>query len=442
MPHTAKKVEVHLDLTRVFQTVDGFGVNLNPRYWAGPTLLPVMDLLLDDLGATLFRVDLWGRSNWIDPDGELGRAALAEDHLSCVYESDAFQRGWALMRYLNEYGVEPCLSCSGDVPPWMLGSDGKTLQDIESFTDMLASFVDWTRCVKDIRFTYFSPLNETDQGSPRGPLVSPEDYVKVCELLDEKLTRRGLDDIRLMVGEQGRFGPEYINALVKSPALKKRIGVFGLHSESDLPDDAYKRVSAVLHNSPYRGRRLWMSKFGDLDQSGEKEWYVAWAMASRLMDHLEGGFSASLAWDAFDSYQEHERSWSISGLLRTGLHVFTPKKRFYALKQIYRFVLPGFTRIEAYADNPDVRVLAFCDPERAELTVVGMNLSAARTYYLNVDSPTIPTSIRNARAEHYRTSEHENCALVERIPVRGMSQPFTGMSVQVPPDSIFTLTTL
>jgi O-glycosyl hydrolase len=438
----ARKVDVHLDLTRVYQTIDGFGVNFNPRYWTGMALLPTMDLLLDDLGATLFRVDIWGRSNWIDPDGELGREALTPDHLACIYESDVFEHGWEFMRYLNECGIEPTLSCSGDLPGWMLGSDGKTLQDYEAYTDMLVSLVEWARRKEDIRFTYFSPMNEPDTGSPKGPLATPEAFVKVCEMLDARLSEHHLDDIRMVVAEQGHFDRDYLYALVNCEGLQKRIGAFGMHSYADIAVDSYKTLANVIHNSSYRGRRLWMSEFGDLDQSGDREWYVAWTMASRLMDHLAAGFHAALAWDAFDSFQEHERAWSISGLLRTGLNTFTPKKRFFALKHFYRFIMPGFTRIEAYADNPDVRVLAFSDPDRAELTVVGMNQSEARTYYLNVDSPTIPTSIRSAKADYYRTSETENCALVDRIPVRGMSQPFTGMSIQLPPDSIFTLTTL
>jgi hypothetical protein len=442
MSNPGKKADIFLDLTRTYQRIDGFGVNINARYWVDQKLLPAMDLLLDELGATLYRVDIWGKSNWIDPDGEIGPAALAEPHLATIYQSDVFQHAWALMHYLNECGIEPYLTCSGDVPVWMLAEDGKTLQDYESFTEMLVSLIEWACRTENIHFSLFGPLNETDLGSPEGPLLSPEEYVKVCELLDAKLNQRGLDEIRLVAPEQACVEPGFIQALVQSQRLHRRLGVFSLHNYTDLHEDAYLSVTSAVRNSSYQGRHLWISEFGDLDQTGEREWYVAWTLASRLMDHLAAGFNASLAWDAFDNFHEHDQSWTIYGLLRFGLRTFTPKKRFYALKQVFRFVLPGFERVEAVSDNPDLRVLAFADPERSEMTIVGMNLSAARTYYLNIDSPTIPESLRAAKVDYYRTSEQENCALVEHVAVRGTNEPFCGISVQVPPDSIFTLTTV
>ena len=175
--------------------------------------------------------------------------------------------------------------------------------------------------------------------------------MRACEILDDKLTRRGLTGIRFVVAEQSHFNPDYIAALAASPKLNERTQVFALHDYADISPALYGEVNAVLRASQHAGKPLWMIEFGDLDQSGEQEWYLAWVMVSRLFDQLEAGYRAALGWDAFDNYHDHNEFWTIYGLLRTGLHVYTPKKRYYAVKQIFRFVRPGFIRIAARCDQ-------------------------------------------------------------------------------------------
>ena len=122
-------VNLRVNVDQLYQKIDGFGVNTNSKYF-DPRLMPAMNFLVDDLGATLYRVDIWGKSNWIDPDGTLGKkAALAPEHLASIHQGDIFQRGWEMMRWLNAHGIRPYLTASGIVPSWMLASDGKTLSD-------------------------------------------------------------------------------------------------------------------------------------------------------------------------------------------------------------------------------------------------------------------------------------------------------------------------
>ena len=156
MASAGKRVDVHLDPQREYQSIDGFGVNLNTKYWtgSGERLRPALDLLL---------------------------------------------------------------------------SDGATLADYDAFAEMQASLADWACRREGINFQWFGPLNESDLGSPEGPKVTPQEYVKVCEVLDEKLTDRGLDDIRLIVPEAAHFTPAYLRELVKSTRLTDRIHAFSMH---------------------------------------------------------------------------------------------------------------------------------------------------------------------------------------------------------------------
>jgi hypothetical protein len=200
-------LQITIDGRRSFQSIDGFGVNINSKYFIGDQLLPAMHLLVDDLGATLYRVDIWGKSDWIDPTGQSGPSALEPAHLAAVYQGEIFQRGWALMRWLNSRGIQPYLTASGDVPAWMLAEDGRTLKDLESFGAMLVSMLVWAKKKENLRFTLFGPLNETDIGQPEGPLVDPATFLHVGEILDRQMAEQGLDDIRLVVAEQADFNP-------------------------------------------------------------------------------------------------------------------------------------------------------------------------------------------------------------------------------------------
>jgi O-glycosyl hydrolase len=439
MTHPGKLITVHVDATRTFQTIDGFGVNINSRYW-DDHLLPAMDLLLNDLGATLYRVDIWGKSNWLDPDGSIGRAeALTPEHQSKILDGPVFRRGWGMMRWLNQHGIQPYLTASGIVPPWMLGPDGKTLADFEAFAEMMATMVEWAKRKEGLDFTLFGPLNETDIGDPEGPTAAPADYVSACEALDAELRARKLDDIRLVVAEQGHFNADYLKALVASPVLQERIRVFGMHDYWDIPETLYREVTDVVAGSAHAGKSMWMTEFGDLEQSGAREWYVAWVMASRLFDQLEAGYSGALVWDAYDNYHDHNEYWTIYGLLRTGLHLHTPKKRYHAMKQVFRFVRPGFQRVAVTCDSPDLRLLAFVSPERDRLTLTGINSGAAPAR-LSGEISAAAGSLKGDRVSCYRTTETENCALTDTAPVQARNWPFRGIDICVPPASIFTIT--
>ena len=460
MPNIMSRTDMRVDARKEYQEIDGFGVNINSKHWDDGGLIPVMELLTEDLGATLFRVDIYGKSNWIDPDNEKDASVLNREEYEKIYSSSVFRSGWSMMRYLNEKKIEPVIVATGDVPTWMLGDkkrsidhipkwmqrDTKQLEQYEHFSNMMVSLLDWARNEEGIRFKYFSPLNETDIGSPEGPSVSPEEFVKVMEVLDAKLEEKGLDDVRLVVGDQALFSSLYVEALVKSEALLGRIGAFGMHTYGwdrryfdRTADEEYSRLGRIIKDSPYAGCRLWMTEYGDLDQSGEREWYVAWVSTSRLLKSLEHGFNGAMVWDAYDNYHEHDGAWTIYGLVRNARRVYTPKKRYYAAKQVYRFVLPGFVRVGVENEWEGIKMLGFANPERTKVTLVGMNLSD-KGVYVNINLEEFSEGIMSEKVSYYRTTENEDCVKVKEVDVRSSNYPFHGIAVTVPAYAIFTLT--
>lgn len=439
MPDMLNLMNIMVDGRRAMQTIDGFGVNINSKYWDGGSLAPVLDLLAEDLGATLFRVDIFGKSDWIDPENVLDSSALNPYMYKQIYTNPVFRDGWALMKHLNSRGIKPYLTASGVVPRWMCAEDGRTLARYDEFCDMMVSLVDWARLREGIDFSLFGPLNETDLGPPEGPLVSPQEYVEVAALLDKKLTEAGLDDIRLVYAEQGRFNADFLSALARREELAGRIGRIGMHTYSDLGGESFDTLRAAVKGTAYDGVPVWMSEYGDLDQSGEREWYIAWVSTRRLLNCLAQGFSGAMQWDAYDNYHDHDEAWTIYGLIRNARRIYTPKKRYYAAKQVYRFVPPGFERVGLLASGGQLNALAFADRERRRFTVVGMNESA-EGFHLNVKLDGFAKDAAAGPASCWRTTESENCVLAETVQLEPRNWPFDGFAVQLPPRSIFTLT--
>jgi len=428
-----------IDLSKTYQKIDGFGVNINSKYWDNGALRPVLDLLIDDLGAVLFRVDVYGKSNWIDPDNKLGPSSLSQENYQRIYKSRVFENGWGMMRHLNERGINPYITASGIVPSWMT-SDGKTLSEYDYFAEMMHSFISWARYKENIKFKLFGPLNETDIGPPEGPKIETEEIVKVITTLDKRF-KDGLEDIKFVLPEQAFFNTNYVKHLINDPELARRIGVISMHMYSNIPIETLKEFVDTIKRSLCSNCSIWMGEYGDLDQSGEMEWYVAWISTYRLFNILTAGFNGAIFWDAYDNYHDHDEAWTIYGLLRVGRRIFTPKKRYYAAKQIYRFVRPGFVRVNAEIETEKVRILAFTDDKKDELTIVGMNLSY-EPLYLNGFIEGEASSIENKLLAYYRTTEEEDCVKIKDLKTKTRNYPHHGILFSVPPRSIFTVTTV
>jgi O-glycosyl hydrolase len=437
---TRRILRAKVDCRRRHQSLDGFGVNINSKCWNDGALEPVMGTLVDDLGATLFRQDVCGRSDWPDPRNEMSAAkALSDGHLERTYAGVDFRNGMGMGKHLNRRGIEPYMTLSGVVPKWMCAPDGSTLKDFRAFAEMAASFAEWARKEAGIRYTLFGPMNETDIGPPEGPKAGPKEYVRACETLIEALDRRGLKDLKLVVAEQAHFNLDYVRAFLSRPRLCPRIGVFAMHKYGDGRMEA---AVSLVRKGPARDARVWMTEFGDLEQGGDREWLTAWVIFRRLMDTISDGYNAALNWDAFDNYHDHDESWSIYGLIRYGLRTWTPKKRFYAMKQAYRFIRPGAILVETEQPDRDVRLQAFMSPDGDHLTVTGMN-DSEQGAVIEVTAAGLDEGRFPRRALVCATTVDLDCATLaetQAVPTnwpKGVRMEFT-----VPPASIFTASTV
>jgi O-glycosyl hydrolase len=83
-----------VNASHTLQTCEGFGVNITPNQWRNGNLKPTLNLLVDDLGATLFRFDCTGLANWLDPAKRQKDGTWPTNYLDSVYRSKTFTDAW------------------------------------------------------------------------------------------------------------------------------------------------------------------------------------------------------------------------------------------------------------------------------------------------------------------------------------------------------------
>ena len=144
-----------------------------------------------------------------------------------------------------------------------------------------------------------------------------------------KMDAAGLGDVKLvLICDSPPVSVERHRPLLHDADLVGRVAAFSHHTYGDgnvgdagpgwyLGDSPQAELAQALAMSPHRGVGLWMTEYGDLDQTGLVEWGVAWRSTRRLMKFVADGFSAGIAWDAFDNLHEHDGVWALYGLLET-----------------------------------------------------------------------------------------------------------------------------
>lgn len=459
---TAPSKRIIINAAKAGHAIDGFGVNITPAQWNNGNLKPVIDQLVDDLGATLFRFDCVGLADWLDPSKRNGDGSYPESYLQQVYTGKVFSDAWATFRYLNAKHIMPQFSISGRIPP-ALGrkDDPRHLEDYDGYAEMVVSMLWWAREKEGLQFSLLSPFNETDAGFPEGPAVGIDDIHPAMLAILNKLDAYNLKDVRLILLDDAYAVLLRIAPILNDTALKNRIAAFGAHTYGNgaegesggwFEEKSHEaRLVAAVNESFYNGLPWWMTEYGDLDQTNEIEFEFAWRSTRRLLKLLSDGFTAAQAWDAFDNLHEHDAAWATYGLFKTDTTnwTYTAKHRYYAAKQVYRFVPKGFRTVEiAPPDNgqfdvfkkwhnplKNIRLIAFVSPDGNDLTIVGMS-QVESDVKLDIDLSSLHIA-DGRQMKYYRTSRHEYCDKIEELTVRNAN-----VAITLKERSIFTLTTV
>jgi len=437
-----------------YQVIDGFGVNFNGTYFRDAQK-PMINMLIDDLGATLFRLDPYGLSNWEAVNDNNDAGSMNWEYYNDRYSIPTFEASWAAARYLNTRGIRPILALSGIAPEWMLDSNAAPPQHkvcggsaamggaasmkpshlnpamYEEFAEEVVSLPVYARTKARINFDYFGPLNETDCYPAEGPRVDPIEMPRVLAAIARRMRKEGLGGVKLVVAEQAIVTTDYIGPILQDPELMNQIGVFAFHTYGK--ESVGPQVERA-HQSKYAAIPVWLTEYGDLndlDKSAQNEWKnFSLASTQRVLTALNQGAGAALYWDAYDNYHEHYPRLTFYGLIKNTDHIYSPKKRYYAAKQLYRFVRPGSRRIGATTDAATLLVSAFHDGATNSLIIVGAKQGGPTRVELALSQARSMPAVWAL----YESTPTLNCVKVNDVPVREGIAAF-----DLPQEAIFTL---
>jgi O-glycosyl hydrolase len=439
------QARIAVDPGQKFQQLQGFGINYTGPYFRNDQKA-MFDMLIDDLGATMFRVVPYlVYSNWEETSG-----AKDWEYWNDRYSTPIFEATWNGLRYLNSRGIRPMIALMGPVPVWMTDKNPppprhKVCQEdtpanlqghlspamYDEFAEEVVSMVEYARIQAHIDLEYFSPFNETDCYPPEGPRIDPDEAPKVLEAVTRRLKKEGLGDVRLAVADNAVITNDYTDPILEDDELMKQVGVFTFHTYGENSvGPQVERVKA----SKYQRIPVWLTEYGDLndeDKTFENQWRnFSLAANRRALTALNQGASAIFFFDAFDDYEECAKRLCFYGLFRSASHVYSPKKSYYATRQLYHFVRPGWRRIGVTAGSPGLTLSAFQGSSSEELVVVGVKEGGPSRFQIALpQTGTGPTCW-----DLYETTRELDCQKIGTVPVRdGHAE------VELPAEAVFTL---
>jgi O-glycosyl hydrolase len=222
-----------IDGSQAFQSIDGFGVNVNSASWKGGELRPALDLLIDQLGATIFRVVV-DNADWEAINDDADPDTFEWTAYNSVYASPKFEALWSTMAYLNHKGITQhlILTVMGPVAKWMGGSHIAPAAEDE-WVEMISSLVSYARTTRNLQFGLLAPMNEPDWDGIEGPRVDQWQYVRLMQKLAQKLDGLGLSSIRLVGPDTASADAgvqSYFPEMMANPVLMAKLAHFGLHN--------------------------------------------------------------------------------------------------------------------------------------------------------------------------------------------------------------------
>ncbi len=401
-----KTFNISIDGAFRYQKMDGFGVNINPAWWYNgeygdaETIIPALDLLIDSLGATIFRVVI-EEIDWEAENDDSDPSHFNWDYYNSVFSGKKFRCIRDVLQYLNKRGISKDLMISfmGAAPSpaplaakdpsksWMGGTDYTISPDKEEeLAESMAAFLFYMRNTAKINFCLVSPMNETDviswsrsaehpDGIVEGPNIpDPVQYVRIVRKLAKRLDSIGMSDIRFVAPDAAgdKLFTGIMDEMVKDTYLMGKLASWGVHQYGN---DAANYLKIV--NSPANLTRAY--------------WITETAGISNMLGQLDDDARAYIFWDGFDCVYQHGRrngygdvppnDWAfwmkpedgkplIEYLQETG--EWKPRKQFYQHAQLMKFIKPGAVRLGLTGQDTLILAHAFGNTD-GRLVITGQN---------------------------------------------------------------------
>lgn len=378
--HAASSLTV--DVTRPQQVIDGFGVNANVHSWHDGELRPAIDAIAA-MGATTWRVII-DRADWEATNDDADPFSFNWNYYRGIYEQGKMADLWDTIAAIeSKPGQLVMIDAMGGVPDWIGGSRIDADQEDE-WVEMIASLVYYGRVYRHLRIDLLGPMNEPDWDGVEGPAVGPQQYVRVLHKLAVRLDELGLGSTKLVgpdTASAAAAASSYYPAMTADPVVMDHLAAVGIHNYSGSDGG----IGAAIAAGKFPSMKYWVTEFSapcvgcDTGAPNRANWTFASEAVEQAFSYLDAGASGALAYDAWDGFYEHHNSMGYWGLLAydAGTGTYTPRKSYYALQQLMRFVPPGAHRIAARtSEGSPVEVEAFAHEPTGRLTMVLRNAAS------------------------------------------------------------------
>ncbi len=456
-------VSLEVDGANKFRKIDGFGVNINTAWWYNGNfrdahvVRPAIDMLIDSLGATIFRAVIE------DMDWEAVNDDNDPDHFNWnyynkVFSNARFQGVWNTLLYLNQKGITDGLiisfmGCPPAADPlaekdrqksWMGDTDYTISPAMEDeFVESIAALLYYARYTVKIKFTLVSPMNETDivsstkstehpDGIVEGPNIPDAvQVVRIIEKLAKKLDAIGMSDIRFVTPDAAgdHLFESFFDVMVKDPYLMGKLAQWGVH---DYGNNA-KNYFNIINNPANPNKSFWVTEMAGI---------------RNLMGQLGDSARSYIFWDGFDCVYQHARrngygnippnDWVFwygpeegKPLLEyiSSTSKWAPRKQFYQFAQLFKFVKPGAMQIGSEDNDSNLIVRSFLNPN-GQLVIVGLN-SGKKSITVNGKLTNLPAI---SRLEMIYTNAEKTLQKDADVCLNNNE-----LKVNIPPDCVFTL---
>ncbi len=379
---------------RTFQTIHGFGVNANPQSWnLNPEAVKkVLDELITGVGCTSFRL-MFDDCDWEQVNDNDDPHSYNWKYYDFVYNAPRFACVWNTVRYLNSKGItDITLSPDGAAPAWM-GGTTLALGKEEEYAETMASMVYYAkkRLNPPVQFSMLSPVNETTCGGNEGAAMTPNQFGTVYSAIATHLIQDGISDVTIIGPDDCDGWAANFQAMLANKTTMSKVLRFGQHEYGDHLRKGEEMVTAV-RNSAYPDREVIMTEINAVCKNCDEAAYnsdygfdnYAGPAYKFILQHLNLGVTGIQVWEAYDSQYHHPHrtlTWSMWGIFGVNdikhPDVYTRRTHYYVLQQLFKFVKPGFKRIDNSTSLTNMTISAFHDTASGTIVITGVNDSSS-----------------------------------------------------------------
>jgi O-glycosyl hydrolase len=424
------------------QTFEGWGTSLcwwanHVGGWGATGRNAVVDAVVDPvagLGYNVFRYNIGGGD---DPThhhmGQYKQMPGFEPSSGTWdWTADANQR--AILQRIDQVGSGLVLEAFSNSPPyWMTksgcasgntdGSNNLKDDSYDAFADYLTEVVKHYRDSFGITFRTLEALNEpnaswwTANGGQEGCHFSPANQQTIIKAVGAALTAKGLTGTTVSASDENSIDDGYNNMKGFDSTTLAAMSQMNVHTYAG----SMRTNLRALATS--KGKRLWQSESGPLNQTLNDDTEAALFMAGRIITDLR-----DLQAEAWVDWQSGDPStnWA-SFSLNDAQQTWSPLKRFYMHAGFSRYIRPGAT----FVDVNDTDMVAAVSPDGHTLVIVARNGDTSASHGFTFDLTALATVGTTAQA--LRTSRTENLVSLPAVSIQGWSFVAT-----VPPFSITT----